>query len=68
MKQYWTPCSPGDPEAVEMSLMSVPGEELLEPKVLAADFDIALEKCRPSVSPADLKAHEDFTNLYGMEG
>jgi len=68
MRQFWTPCSPGDPAAVEMSLMSVPGEELLEPKVVKSDFDAALEKCRPSVAPADLKAHEEFTNSYGMEG
>uniref|UniRef100_A0A7S1S480 Vesicle-fusing ATPase n=1 Tax=Alexandrium catenella TaxID=2925 RepID=A0A7S1S480_ALECA len=68
MKQYWTPCSPGDPAAVEMSLMDVPGEELLEPKVLASDFEVALGNCRPSVSPGDLKAHQDFTNSYGMEG
>mmetsp|Transcript_7334 Transcript_7334/g.20326 ORF Transcript_7334/g.20326 Transcript_7334/m.20326 type:complete len:448 (-) Transcript_7334:143-1486(-) len=68
MRQYWTPCSPGAPGAVEMSLMDVPAAELLEPKVLVSDFEAALEKCRPSVSPADLKAHEDFTNSYGMEG
>jgi len=28
-----TPCSPGDPDAIEMSWMDVPGEKLLEPIV-----------------------------------
>jgi len=28
-----TPCSPGDPGAVEMSWMNVPGDKLLEPVI-----------------------------------
>lgn len=28
-----TPCSPGDPNAVEMTWMEVPGDKLLEPVV-----------------------------------
>ena len=28
-----TPCSPGDPEAMEMTWMDVPGDKLLEPVV-----------------------------------
>lgn len=28
-----TPCSPGDPNAIEMTWMEVPGEKLLEPIV-----------------------------------
>lgn len=28
-----TPCSPGDPNAVEMTWIDVPGEKLLEPVV-----------------------------------
>lgn len=67
-KKYWQPCSPGDPQAVAMTLMDVKPEELLEPEVLTADFEGALEKCRPSVSQGDLKAQEEFTAQYGMEG
>lgn len=29
----FTPCSPGDAGAIEMTWMDVPGDELLEPKV-----------------------------------
>lgn len=33
MVDLFTPCSPGDPEAKEMTWMDVPGDKLLEPKV-----------------------------------
>lgn len=68
VREFWTPCSPGMPGAVEMSLMDVKSEELLEPDVLPSDFEAAIEKCRPSVSPDDLKQHEVFTANFGMEG
>lgn len=32
-KEYLTPCSPGDPMAMEMTWMDVPGDKLLEPLV-----------------------------------
>ena len=53
-----------------MKLMDVPASELLSPDVLPSDFEAsgraaasswgqaALEKARPSVSPADLKDHQ----------
>lgn len=67
VKQWWRPCSPGSPGAVEMTLMQVPRDELLEPDVLASDFELAIEKCRPSVSQDDLKQYEDWTAQYGSE-
>lgn len=33
MQAYWTPCSPGDPYAVEKTWMDVDADELLEPVV-----------------------------------
>ncbi|OLP76894.1 Vacuolar protein sorting-associated protein 4 [Symbiodinium microadriaticum] len=67
-RSFWTPCSPGEPGAVPMTLMEVPASELLSPDVEASDFEVALEKVRPSVSPGDLKSHEEFTSMFGMEG
>lgn len=67
-KQYWTACSPGHPQAVEMTLMDVKGDELLEPDVLLEDFEAALEKRKPSVSPGDLKRFEEWTALFGQDG
>ncbi len=38
-----TPCSPGDPDAIEMTWMDVPGDKLLEPIVcmvrISCQFD-----------------------------
>jgi len=67
-RQYWSPCSPTTPGAVEMTLMQVRSEELLEPDVLPADFDAALKKVRPSVSKDDLRQHQVFTQMYGVDG
>jgi vacuolar protein-sorting-associated protein 4 len=67
VKQYWTPCSPGAQGAVEMTMMQVEPAELLAPPVLIHDFEATLETARPSVSPGDLKNHEEFTKDFGME-
>lgn len=67
-RQFWTPCSPGDADRVEKSLMEIEGKELLKPDVLFSDFEAALEKVRPSVSPDDLQQHQEFTNNFGMDG
>uniref|UniRef100_A0A8C4N4G5 Spastin/Vps4 C-terminal domain-containing protein n=1 Tax=Eptatretus burgeri TaxID=7764 RepID=A0A8C4N4G5_EPTBU len=40
-----TPCSPGDPDAREMTWIDVPGEKLLEPIVSLTD--------RPTDRPTD---------------
>lgn len=51
-----------------MTLMDIPSEELLEPPVLAADFETALEHCKSSISLDQLKEHEAWTEQFGMEG
>lgn len=38
-----TPCSPGDPDAIEMTWMDVPGEKLLEPVVSMVRKDFRQE-------------------------
>lgn len=48
MVDLFTPCSPGDPEAIEMTWMEVPGDKLLEPPVfmvgiLPQHFFLALQ-------------------------
>mmetsp|Transcript_25658 Transcript_25658/g.59785 ORF Transcript_25658/g.59785 Transcript_25658/m.59785 type:complete len:454 (+) Transcript_25658:80-1441(+) len=68
MKTWWSPCSPGEPDAVEMTLMDVPSEDLLEPDVLPSDFEAALSKVRSSVGLGDLTRFEDWTGQFGMEG
>jgi vacuolar protein-sorting-associated protein 4 len=64
----WTPCSPGDPQAVEMTLYDVPGHLLLPPVAEFKDFEFAQKKTKPSVGQGDLKKYEEWTAQYGMDG
>lgn len=63
-----TPCSPGDPDAEEMSWEAVPTQELLEPQVEKKDFIKAIKASRPTVSDVDLKRNEEWTREFGSEG
>jgi vacuolar protein-sorting-associated protein 4 len=63
-----TPCSPGDPQATEMTWVEVPSEKLLEPVVGMRDMMKALEHTRPTVNKADLEKLEEFTRDFGLEG
>jgi hypothetical protein len=38
MRQYWTPCSPGDPDGKPMTWQDIQGDELLEPVVTMVSF------------------------------
>jgi SpoVK/Ycf46/Vps4 family AAA+-type ATPase len=61
---------PGDPDPTkkEMTLLDVPGPQLMAPHSTMRDFQNALENVRPSVGPDDLKQQEEFTKNFGMEG
>ncbi|KAI9216196.1 P-loop containing nucleoside triphosphate hydrolase protein [Blastocladiella britannica] len=63
-----TPCSPGDPQAMEMDWMTVKGDELLEPPLTIAEFLKALATAKPTVGEGDLKQHVKFTHDFGQEG
>lgn len=63
-----TPCSPGEPGAIEMTLADVPSDKLYPPTVSKLDFIKALETSRPSVSRDDLISYEKFTSEFGQEG
>jgi vacuolar protein-sorting-associated protein 4 len=67
-KQKLTPCSPGDPDAIEMTWEQVASDELLEPVVEKKDFIRALKATRPTVSQADLVKNEEWTKEFGSEG
>ncbi|KAJ6477295.1 AAA-domain-containing protein [Mycena vulgaris] len=64
----WTPCSPGDPEAVEKSWTDVDSDELLEPPLKIADFLKSLSTVRPTVTESDIKRHDQWTNESGNDG
>lgn len=63
-----TPCSPGEPGAIEMSWEKVPTDKLLEPVVTASDMLKALANSKPSVRKDDLVKFEEFTRDFGSEG
>ncbi len=64
-KSMLTPCSPGDPAAIEMTLMEVEPERLLVPLITVNDFYKALASVKKSVGEKDLEEHVKFTQEFG---
>lgn len=67
-KRMLTPCSPGDPEKMEMTYDDVNSDELLPPDVVLKDFEVALEDSHPTVSKEDIERQVEWTNEFGSEG
>lgn len=63
-----TPCSPGDPAAIEKSWTDVGTEELQEPPLTLNDFIRAVQTVRPTVTESDIKKHEEWTQDAGVDG
>ncbi|XP_068614948.1 vacuolar protein sorting-associated protein 4B-like isoform X3 [Brachionichthys hirsutus] len=63
-----TPCSPGDPNAFEMTWMEVSGDKLQEPVVCMADMGRSLTTTKPTVNEQDLDKLRKFTEDFGQEG
>ncbi|KAI9206679.1 P-loop containing nucleoside triphosphate hydrolase protein [Polychytrium aggregatum] len=68
IKQYFTPCSPGDPQAQPMTWMEISGEQLLEPSLTISDFVKAVQNGRKSVNDADVKRYIEWTEEFGQDG
>jgi len=62
------PIDTNEPGSKEMSFMELKGDELKLPNITLDDFNIALSKCKPSVSQQDIVRHEEFTKDFGQEG
>ncbi|TFY80958.1 hypothetical protein EWM64_g3047 [Hericium alpestre] len=67
-KMQWTPCSPGDPEAVEKNWSEIESDELQEPPLRYADFLKSLQSVRPTVSEDDIRKHDEWTKDSGNDG
>lgn len=63
-----TPCSPGDPEAIEMTWLEVDGEKLAVPPVTMKDVLKSLATSKPTVNEEDLDKLKKFTEDFGQEG
>ncbi|PAA47925.1 hypothetical protein BOX15_Mlig006415g5, partial [Macrostomum lignano] len=55
-----TPCSPGEPGAIEMSWTDIEGDKLLEPMMTMQDVLLSLSRTKPTVNDEDL---EQLKNL-----
>ncbi|KAJ8508631.1 hypothetical protein ONZ45_g9117 [Pleurotus djamor] len=67
-KIKWTPCSPGDPDAVEKAWSEIGSDELLEPPLRLPDFLKSLSTTRPTVTESDIQKHVQWTTESGNEG
>jgi len=62
------PCSPGDPGAIEMDWMSVPGDKLATMNVTYNDFLKSLKNARPTVGKDDTERQIAWMKEFGQEG
>jgi len=56
----YTPCSPGDPNAIEMTWEQIEGSKLLEPIVTMNDMLMSLSNMKPTVNEGDLVKLKQF--------
>ncbi|KAK9897778.1 AAA-domain-containing protein [Cystobasidium minutum MCA 4210] len=63
----WTPCSPGDPSAVEKTWTDIGEKELQEPPLGLSDFIRSVKGIRPSVPPESIAAHLKFADEAGSD-
>ncbi|GLV43828.1 Vacuolar protein sorting 4 [Carabus blaptoides fortunei] len=63
-----TPCSPGEPGAMEMTWMEVEGDKLFEPPVTMSDMLRSLATSKPTVNEDDMKKLEKFSEDFGQDG
>lgn len=63
-----TPCSPGDPDAIEKNWGDIETDELLEPPLRMPDFLRAVASVRPTVAEEDIRKHVEWTNDSGDDG
>ncbi|KAI8984259.1 skd1 protein [Mycotypha africana] len=66
--RYLTPCSPGAPDAEEMTWVDIEPDQLLEPELTVQDFLKAVQNSRPTVNQDDIQQQVRFTNDFGQEG
>ncbi|KAK7863439.1 hypothetical protein R5R35_002502 [Gryllus longicercus] len=63
-----TPCSPGNPDAIEMTWMDVPGDKLFEPPITMNDMTRSLATSKPTVNSDDMAKLDKFKEDFGQEG
>lgn len=67
-QKKYAPCSPGDPDAIEMAFLSIKDEELAVPLVEARDVVKALRESHPTSSAESLAKYREWANTKRGEG
>lgn len=69
VSKRYTPCSPEEPGAIEMSWKSIKGDKLVEPPVLLEDFLMAVDRfCVNCPHYEQAQLYDNWTKSYGQEG
>lgn len=67
--EYWTPCSPGAPGAIEKTWQQFDNpESIMESAVDMNDMVRCLKNNKATVTPGDLIQLNDWAEQFGMEG
>jgi vacuolar protein-sorting-associated protein 4 len=61
----WTPCSPGDEGALEMTWDDVDGASLVQPPTGYREFERSIETIKCTVSADDVVKYDAWTNEFG---
>jgi vacuolar protein-sorting-associated protein 4 len=67
-KDFLTPCSPGDVDAMEMDWSQVDPDKLIDPVVTLSDFQRSLKSSKSSVATTDLQLYIEWTTQFGQDG
>jgi vacuolar protein-sorting-associated protein 4 len=63
-----TPCSPGDPGAIEMQWDKVPRNRLTDAPVEMRHFRTSLRNVKATVNQAELDRYVRWTEEFGQDG
>lgn len=63
----YMPCSPEEPDAIEMVWTQIPETQFKEPKLTMVDFTKSLSSQRPSITPEEIDRYKSFLEDWGME-
>lgn len=64
-EQKYAPCSPGDPQAMEMSFLNINDKELAVPLVEARDVVKALRESHPTSNKESLSRYTEWADTKG---
>lgn len=61
----YVPCSPGDPDAIEMTWNDIPHDKLMLLPVTRRDYIRSIRETKPTVDERSLERYEEWTRMFG---